>query len=346
MAEVDSPSGTSAKGSARGPDGASAAAILLMLLNESDAAAVVRDLNPDEVRILAKAMFAAAEADEQLVERALDQFVRHSRSVSALAVGADARIRSVMNEALGNVRADNLLATLAPQNSAASLEMLRWMDVEQIGEILAHEHPQVSALILSVLVPDVAVAAIAPLSEARQTDLMLRAAQLESVSATAIEDLEAVLKSANAAVKPGPRQPVGGPGEVAKIIKQMPKPLSEKAIQALRKQDKLLARSIEEQMFVFDNLRDLNARTLGTVLRGVDAKTLGMALKGADEAMIDMCLATMSQRAAETIRDEMADLTMVKRADVEEAQRSIMQIVRQMAAAGEITMSGGGEDYV
>lgn len=330
----------------RAPNGDDAAAILLMLLDEADAAAVVRDLDQDEVRRLAKAMYAAADADEHVVEMALDQFVGQSRNISALAVGADARIRTVMHQALGNVRADNILAELAPQKSAASLAILRWMDVEQIGEILATEHPQVSALILSVLVPDVAATAIAPLDERKQADLMLRAAQLDGVAAAAIEDLEAVLKAANTAAPQTPRHALGGPGEVAKIIKLMPKPLSERTIRALRKMDRNLAQTIEEEMFVFENLRELDAKTLGNVLRSVDAQTLGLALKGAEQDMVDMCLATMSKRAAESIADEMAEMTRVKRSDVEEAQRSIMQVVRRMAASGEIVTEGGNSEYV
>lgn len=346
MADAPSPDAKAGLRSFRTPNGPDAAAILLMLLDEADAAAVVRELDQDEVRRLAKAMYAAADADEHAVEMALDQFVGQSRNVSALAVGADDRIRTVMHQALGNVRADNILAELAPQKSAASLAILRWMDVNQIGEILATEHPQVSALILSVLVPDVAAEAIAPLDERKQADLMMRAAQLDGVAAAAIEDLEAVLKAATAAAPQAPRHTLGGPSEVAKIIKLMPKPLSERTIRALRKMDRNLAQTIEEEMFVFENLRELDARTLGNVLRSVDAQTLGLALKGAEQDMVDMCLATMSKRAAESIADEMAEMSRVKRSDVEEAQRSIMQVVRRMAASGEIITEAGNSEYV
>lgn len=346
MADATVPETTGPVRSFRQPDGADAAAILLMLLDEADAAAVVRDLDQDEVRRLAKAMYGAADADEHAVEMALEQFVGQSRNVSALAVGADARIRTVMHQALGNVRADNILAELAPQKSATSLAILRWMDVAQISEILVTEHPQVSALILSVLVPEVAAEAVAPLESRKQADLMMRAAQLDGVAAAAIEDLEAVLAAATLAAPQTPRHALGGPGEVAKIIKLMPKPLSEQTIRALRKMDKRLADAIEEEMFVFENLRELDARTLGNVLRSVDAQTLGLALKGADEDMVQMCLATMSKRAAETIADEMAEMQRVKRSDVEEAQRSIMLVVRRMVASGEIATAGGSGEYV
>ncbi|MBE1528196.1 flagellar motor switch protein FliG [Sphingopyxis sp. OAS728] len=327
-------------------EGSAAAAILLMLLDESEAATILKQLGPEEVRQLAKAMFDTANASEQQIGQALDRFVTRSRDVSALAIGADTRIRTVINEAVGNVRADNILAAVAPQRSAASLEMLRWMDVDAISGLLASEHPQVGALILSVLVPDVAARAIETLDEVLQADLVLRAAMLTSVPAAAIEDLEAVLASANVDGQRVAKQAIGGPSDVAKIMKKMPKQLSERTLRSLKKHDRILAQTIEEEMFIFENLRDLDKKSLSSVLRSVDAAQLAIALKGADEEMVDMCLATMSQRAAETIRDEMAEMTMVKRADVDDAQKSVMQIVRQMAAAGEIMIAGGGDDYV
>lgn len=329
-----------------GLEGASAAAILLMLLEEEEAATILKHLDADEVRQLAKSMFDTANASEGQIEQALDQFVNQSRGVSALAVGADVRIRTVIHQAVGNVRADNILAAVAPQSSAASLEMLRWMDVDAISALLANEHPQVGALILSVLIPDVAARAIEILDEALQAELVLRAAQLTAVPAAAIEDLEAVLASANVGGQRVAKQAIGGPSDVAKIMKKMPKQLSERTIRALKKSDKILAQTIEEEMFIFENLRDLDAKNLGTVLRSVDAAQLAIALKGTDEDMVDRCLATMSKRASETIRDEMAEMTMVKRVDVDEAQKAIMQIVRQMAASGEIMIAGAGDDYV
>ncbi|MDR6833492.1 MULTISPECIES: flagellar motor switch protein FliG [unclassified Sphingopyxis] len=327
-------------------EGSSAAAILLMLLDENEAATILKHLDPDEVRQLAKSMFDTANASEQQIGQALDRFVVRSRDVSALAIGADVRIRTVINQAVGNVRADNILAAVAPQRSAASLEMLRWMDVEAISGLLAAEHPQVGALILSVLVPDVAARAIETLDEILQADLVLRAAQLTAVPAAAIEDLESVLASANVDGQRVAKQTIGGPSDVAKIMKKMPKSLSERTIRALKKTDKLLAQAIEEEMFIFENLRDLDKKSLSTVLRSVDAAQLAIALKGADEEMVDLCLSTMSQRASETIRDEMAEMTMVKRADVDDAQKSVMVIVRQMTASGEIMIAGGGDDYV
>lgn len=337
---------TTGSAPASGIDGAAAAAILLLLLDEADASAVVKDLDQDDVRRLGKAMFAATDADEASVEAALDYFASECRHIGSLAVDADARIRSVMHGALGNVRADNILSSIAPQSSAPSLNIIRWMELDQIQAILASEHPQVGALILAVLVPAVAAKAIEALDERLQVDLMLRAAQLRSVSLAAIEDLEAVLTLVTDRSSAGPRHSIGGPSDVAKIIKQMPKPLSDRAIRALKKQDKQLSQIIEDEMFVFENLMELDKKSLGSVLRNVEAKQLALALKGADDAVAAQCLATMSKRASETIRDELADLKMVKRIDVDAAQRDIMLTFRRMVADGDIIVAAGGEEYV
>lgn len=327
-------------------DGASAAAILLMLLQEQDAASVLKHFDADEVTTLGRAMFAAAEARESEIESALDRFVAGSRSLSTLAVRADPRIRKVMHRALGNIRADNILAEIAPQSSAAVLDILRWMEVPTIVNILASEHPQVGAIILAVLTPEVAGQALEQLDEPLQTDLVVRAARLRSVSSDAISDLETVLERANEIKAGKPKMKLGGAIDAAKIVNSLKKPTSERVLRTIKKRDKQLGQDIEDEMFIFDNLLELDAKSLGTVLRAVDAATLGLALKGASEPLVDKMLGSMSARAAQSIRDDMAESGLVKRAEVEEAQKAIIAEARKLAETGEITLGAKGDDYV
>ena len=202
--------------------GASAAAILMLLLEEKEAADVLRHLDPDEVRQLGSEMFGAAEADENKVDLALGRFVSGSREVSALTPGANRKIRNVMTDALGDDRAGSLLSSIAPQPQRDALERLRWMETETIADVIDAEHPQVGAVLLSMLAPDIAAAVLAGFSGERQADLLWRAARLGPVHA--------------------------------------------------------------------------------------EAATLALALKGAGGALADRFLATMSARAAETIRDELAEM--------------------------------------
>ncbi len=327
-------------------DGSSAAAILLMLLDESDAAAILKHLDPAEIRTLGKAMYFTSSADEAQIETALSQFVTSSHSVSKLASGAEPHIRKMMHAALGNVRADNILAAIAPQSSAAALDIVRWMEVPLITRILASEHPQVGAIILAVLTPQVAADVLQGLDDMHQTDLVMRAARLTSVAGDAIADLELILANASGGAGSLPKLNLGGAGEAAKIINNLPKANMERVLRNMRKQDKLLGQSIEDEMFIFGNLNALDAKSLGTVLRAVDANVLAMALKGADPALAEKMLASMSARAADSIRDDMAESGLVKRSDVEDAQKTIIAVARKLSDSGEIMMGAKGNDYV
>ena len=326
--------------------GGFSAAILMMLLEDGDAASILQHLTPAEVKALGKGMFDAANASEYDVDCALENFVANNRDLSALAVGAPVRIRDMMHKALGNVRADNILAEIAPETSAPSLGILRWMDIASITHLIASEHPQVAAVILSVLTPDISAQAIAGLDEGKQTDLLFRSARLQSVPADAIADLEAVLSLYSGQKAGAPEIKLGGRNDVAKIVNNLSRPLGEKLLRSLRKKDRLLADAIEEEMFVFDDLAQLDAKALGAILRNVDAEKIALAIKGASELLGDKMLGTLSARAAETIRDDIAEMAQVKRADVDEAQKAVIAVARQMAATGEIMLGGASDDYV
>lgn len=336
------------EGATRAPpvEGPYAAAILMMLLGDEEAASIMRDLEPEEIRELGKAMFAVADASETEIEFALDRFIGRTRQVSSLAVGAAPRIRNVFTQALGNVRADNVLGAVAPRESVKSLEILRWMEVPAITKILAHEHPQVGALIVASLNPDVAAEALKHLGDELQSELMMRAARLGTVSGEAIADLEAVLSRFGDIRQSKPKISLGGRSDAARIMNKMAKADGERVLKGLKKRDKVLGQQIEDEMFVFDNLMDLNDKNLGALMRTVDSAILTLALKGTQPALAERMFGCMSARAAQTIRDEMEERGMVKRIEVEEAQKAIIAMARQMAAEGTIMLGGPGEDYV
>ncbi len=326
--------------------GPAAAAILLMLLDESEAAAILKCFEPGEVKTLATAMFAVSEASEREIDGALDQFVQRSRRLASLSVRAAPRIRSVINAAVGNIRADNILSEIAPQSSAAALDLLRWMEVPAIAALLANEHPQVGAIIIAVLAPEIAARVLEDTPDDVQADLLYRAARLTSVSSEAIADLEALLLGASQAVTQTPKMRVGGKAGAAKIVNSMKKAGGERALRAVKKRDKQLGGAIEDEMFIFDNLITLDAKNLAAVLRAVDAGDLALALKGASDALADKMLGAMSARAAQSIRDDMADQGPAKRTDVEDAQKTIIMAARKLAEDGSISLGGASDDYV
>lgn len=326
-------------------DGATAAAILLMLLGDEDAGEIVKALDPATVRRLGESMFKVANADEATVEAALDLFVARCRATSALAVGVEPHVRSVLTRALGNVRADNILTQIAPKGSAAALDMLRWMEVETLADLLSREHAQVGALILAVLTPETAAKAIAGFDEATQADLLARAARLTKVRREAIEDLEHLLSDYVSRSAGAPPLKVGGASDAAQIVNRMRKSDGQRLINSIKQSDEALAAAIEREMLVFEDLAALDSKSLGAVLRTVDGPILSLALRGAEPKLLEQMLGSMSSRAAETIRDELAESPPARRAEVEQAQRTILSSARKLADAGEIQL-GGEDDYV
>jgi flagellar motor switch protein FliG len=327
-------------------DGKSAAAVLMMLLAEEEAAAIVGHLDANEVKALGTAMLGVAGISEDNVDAALEMFANKCRGVNPLAADPTPRVRSVIEQALGPSRAGTLLADIAPVSSPKLAEMLDWMEVDVLAALLDNEHPQVGALIVSSLSADLAAQALGKLEEGRQTDLLLRAARLGRVSVEAITELEDIVSRYVGDAAPPPKVELGGSSGVAKIMNSLGKPKGERLIKAIRKADKPIADAIEEGMFVFEDLMDLDNKALGTVMRSVDSSSLVFALKGAPKELVDRIFASMSQRAAQSIQDEMAEKTMVKRAEVDEAQKAVIAIARQLADAGEIVLGSAGNDYV
>lgn len=327
-------------------DGATAAAILLMLLNEEDAGELVKSLDPASVRRLSESMFRVANADEATIEAALDMFVERTRATSSMSVGVEPHVRSVLTHALGNVRADNILTDIAPKSSEAALDMLRWMEVETIANILKCEHVQVGALVLAVLTPETAARALAGFDQQIQADLLARAARLTKVRREAIEDLEHLLVDYAGRASAAPPMKIGGTSEAAQIVNRMRRADAQRLLTLMKQTDEPLALAIEGQMLVFEDLAELDAKSLGAVLRAVEGPVLTQALRGASPELLEQMLGSLSSRAADTIRDELAESPSAKRAEVEEAQRAVLAAARKLADAGEIQLGSGEDDYV
>jgi len=329
------------------PAGSSAAAILLMLLSEDEAAQVLGRLDPDEVQELGTAMFSVADVSEEEVEGVLDQFVDRARERTTIGFGADSQIRAMMERALGAERAENMLARITPPTRSSALDSLKWMDAKTIAALVEPEHPQIAALVLAHLEPGVAADVLQLLDEEAQADIVYRVATLGPVSAEALDDLERLLlrqvnKKANGSNAPAR----GGASEAAKIVNSTRTQVEQRVIRQLAKLDKNLARQIEDEMFVFDNLMLLTEKDLGALMRQVDNEILILALKGCEPQLRAKIFGCMSSRAAQSIQDEMAERGPTRLAEVQEAQKQVLAIARRMAEAGTIMLGGKGEDYV
>ncbi|QPQ55352.1 flagellar motor switch protein FliG [Allosphingosinicella flava] len=325
--------------------GSEAAAILLMLLEETEAAEVLTRLSPDEVQQVGSAMFELADITETQVDSVVVQFMTMAKARTTLGFDASTRVRSVMTHALGPTRADSMLARITPPTSSRALDALHWMDARTIATLVKEEHPQIAALVLAHLEPTAAGDVLQLLPPEIQPDVIHRVATLEIVTAEALEELERILVG-EVSRSATPATARGGAGEAAKIMNNLRPGTGQRIIRSLNKVDKRLAQTIEEEMFVFDDLIAIDEKSLSTLFRNIENDALVLALKGATPRLREKILGCMSSRAADAIKDEMEARGPVRLAEVQDAQKEVLATARRLADAGTIMLLDSGNDYV
>lgn len=328
--------------------GVERAAVLMMVVGDEEAAAILQKLDPDEVRQLGSAMMAVADVSEWEMAQVLDDFTGRAQERSAIQFDPRPKLETVVTRALGAERAGAVLASILPPEPAESITALAWMDATEIAGMLEDEHPQIAAVLLAHLDPAVAAQVLEMLPEANQPQVLRRVARLGPVTPDAIATLTQLLERHAGQPKRVAGVQMGGTREAAKIMSSARKITEQKVMPKLAKIDREIARAIEEAMFVFDNLLELDDKNMGTLLRNIDSDVLVRSLKGVDEAARTRFLSCMSSRAADTIRDEMEARGPMKMAEVLDAQKAMIAIARQLVKDGTITMPGGGgdDDYV
>ena len=326
--------------------GVERAAVLMMLVGEEEAAAILQKLDPEEVRQLGKAMFAVADVSEIEVEGVLDDFVGKARERTAIGFDPRPRIEAVMTRALGQEKADSVLARIVPAQESCQLDLLDWLDAGEIAAMIEKEHPQIAAVLIANLDPTVGAQVLELMPDAVQPDILHRLARLGPITPEAVETLKTMLANRTGTSQASAGVTLGGTKDAAKILSSGRKATELRVMPKLFKIDRDVAKAIEEAMFVFDNLLELDDKNLGTLIRNIDSDILTRALKGVDESIRSRFLGCMSSRAADGIRDEMEARGPMKLSEVLEAQKVIIQIARNLAKDGTIQMGAGEDDYV
>lgn len=326
--------------------GTERAAVLMMLVGEEEAAAILQKLDPEEVRQLGKAMFAVADVSEIEVESVLDDFVAHARDRTAIGFDPRPQIAGMMNKALGPEKADSVLARITPPEAACAIDLLDWLDAGEIAALIEAEHPQIAAVLIANLDPTIAAQVLEILPEQLQPQILHRVARLGPITPEAIDTLRAALASRIGQSQSAAGLQLGGTKDAAKILSSARKATEARVMPKLAKIDREVAKAIEEAMFVFDNLLDMDDKNIGVLIRNVETDLLVRALKGIDEAGRNRFLGCMSARAADGVRDEMEARGPMRLTEVLEAQKAIIATARQLAKDGTIMMGGGEDDYV
>jgi flagellar motor switch protein FliG len=326
--------------------GAERAAILLMSLGETDAAAILKYMGPREVQSVGAAMAQTSNVSKEVVFDVISGFVEEVDAHASLG-GSEDYIKNLLMQALGEDKATQVIDRILLGHSSKGLEALKWMEPKAVAELIRTEHPQIIAIVLSYLDGDHAAGILSILPERTRSDIVMRIASLDGIQPSALQELDQILEkqfTGNNAVQ---SSSVGGMKTAANILNFMDGSVESEIMDEVKEADAELGQTIEDLMFVFDNIADIDDRGVQTLLREVSSETLVLALKAADETVKEKIFKNMSKRAGEMLRDDLEARGPVKLSDVEAAQKEVLAIARRMMESGELAMSGkGGEEYV
>src|SRR5690606_16657826 len=326
--------------------GVQRAAVLLLSLGESDAAEVLKHMSAKEVQKLGLAMATMSGISREQVMDVMEQFEQALERQTSLGVGADDYIRNVLIQALGADKAGSLIDRILLGRNTTGLDTLKWMDPRAVADLVRNEHPQICAIVLSHLDPDQAAEALKFLPERARSDVLLRIATLDGIPPNALNELNEIMERQFAGNQNLKSSNIGGVKVAANILNFLDGGQDQSILGEIGKVDNELCQRIQDLMFVFDDLVELDDRELQTLLREVSGERLGIALRGADIKVREKITRNMSQRAAEILLEDMEARGPVRLSDVEAAQKEIMTIVRRLADEGVINLSGGGEELV
>ena len=319
-------------------------AILLMALGEDRAAAALAHLATSEVQTLGLAMAKLASVSKNELNTVLAEFRHETEQLSALHLGSSSYIRAVLKKALGEDRASNLLEDILQNDEPHSgIERLNQLEASEVAELIRDEHPQILATVLIHLDRMKASEVLEKLPTRLRHDVIMRVATFGGVQPSALMELTDVLTEmlSGQGLK---RSRLGGVRTAAEIVNLMNSTQEEEAIAHVREHDEALAQRIIDEMFVFENLLSLEDRSIQRLLKDIESDSLIIALKGAPQELRDKFLANMSQRAAETLREDMELSGPVRVSQVETEQKAILQVARRLAEAGEIVIAAPGTD--
>ena len=329
-----------------GRTGVERAAILLLSLGEQEAAQVLKHMGARDVQKVGTAMTLLLNVSREEVSEVLTSFTSTAETQTSVGVGVDDFLRRVLVDALGQDKASSVIDRINIGPSNKGLEALKWMDPRAVAELIRHEHPQIIAIVLAYLDSDQAAEILSVLPAGMHSDVVMRIATLDGVQPSALSELDDIMEKQFAGKSTGKTSSLGGAKAAADIVNFLDPSDEGPIMDQINKADEALGSKINDLVFVFDNLIEIDDRGMQELLRNVQSDRLLLALKGADEELKAKIFKNMSQRAAEMLKDDLEAKGPVKLSEVETAQKEILSAARKLAEAGTISLGGKGEAYV
>ena len=320
------------------------AAVLLLSLGEDHAAGVMKHMGPKEVQQVGSAMATLENITTETLDSVVGLFITTIGGQTALGIDSDKYIKNVLTNALGADKAGGVIDRILLGRNSKGLEQLKWMDPRSIADLIRLEHPQIIAIVLSYLDSDQAAETLSYLPVKARADILLRVAVMEGVQPAALQELDAIMEKQLSGGSGVQTASMGGIQSAANMLNFMEGSMSAELIDSVVESDEEIGQLIQDKMFVFDDLIDVDDRGIQGLLKEVSTDILTLALRAAEEGLKEKVFANMSKRAAEMLRDDMEAAPPVKVSDVEAAQKEVLIIARRLSDSGEISLGGGGAD--
>ncbi|OBU14784.1 flagellar motor switch protein FliG [Photobacterium aquimaris] len=323
-------------------NGAEKAAILLLSLNEQDAASIIRHLDPKQVQRVGGTMASMKNLNQDKVSSVHRLFLEEIQKYTSIGMGSEDFVRNALVAALGEDKANNLVDQILMGSGSRGLDSLKWMDPRQVASIILNEHPQIQTIVLSYLEPEQSAEILSQFPERVRLDLMMRIANLEEVQPAALHELNDIMEKQFAGQAGAQAAKIGGLKAAAEIMNYLDNNVEGLLMDQIRENDEETATQIQDLMFVFDNLIEVDDRGIQILLRDVPQDLLQKALKGADDMLRDKFYSNMSKRAGEMLQEDLEAMGPIRVADVEAAQKEILSIARRLSDLGELVLTGNG----
>ena len=327
--------------------GTQKAAILLLQLGMERSSLILRSLRESEIAEIMAEVARLRQVEPEQVEQVVDEFSDLAATSGHVRSGGIELARSLLEESLGTQKANEILDRLSAQMIEVPFEFLRKADSRQVLSFLQDEHPGTIALVLAYMPPGGAAMVMSGLSEALQKEVALRLATMERTSPEVIEDIESVLeRKLSSVLTPSELTAAGGVQSLVDIINQADRATERLILEGLEQDDEELADEVRQRMFVFEDIGTLDDRSVQLILRQVDGKDLAVALKGVRSDVREKITGNMSQRAASNLLEEIELLGPVRLSTVEEAQGSIVRVIRALEEAGQLQLTRTADEFV
>jgi flagellar motor switch protein FliG len=323
--------------------GSRKAAIFLVALGVDMASEIFKFLEEDEVQQISKELASLPRIPSDVTEDVVEEFQRLLVAQTYVATGGVEYAKRLLVKAYGPEMAKRLLDRITRSlETTAGFDALQKVDPQQLSKLFQSEHPQTIALVLAHLDASTAAATLEHLPETQRSDIALRMSSLQTISQDVIRRVSVVLDQKLKNFGDYSRQAVGGVRAVAEICNRLDRETSRKMLEQIESVEPDLALEIRNRMVTFDDLLLVDDISIREILQRVDRKVLTLSLKGTIQELQDRFFTNMSSRAVEMMKEEMDYLGQVKVKDVSNAQREIIDIMRDLDDKGIIHLSGGG----